>query len=133
MKTVPQNEWDFSQDRVKKRELPWCFRYEYARSSDCFWERTVHWRKEHKGATKHFAAAIRALRRFAELGLADDFGTLAEVMTILFELGELKTIEEGIHPKTRDEAARKGARIRVRKCAAPFDENVSGSFRGEGR
>jgi hypothetical protein len=93
MKTVPQNEWDFSPGRIEKRELPWCFRYEYARSSDSFLERTVQWRKEHKDATKNFAAAIRALRRFAELGLVDDFGMLAEIMTIFFQLGDLKTIE----------------------------------------
>jgi len=99
MKTVPQNEWDFSADRVEKRELPWCFRYEYARNSDCFLARTVQWRKEHKGATKHFAAAIRALKRFAELGLVDDFGTLAEIMTIFLELGELRTMEEELIQK----------------------------------
>jgi hypothetical protein len=86
LKTLPQNEWDFSAGRVDKRELPWCFRYEYARNSDSFLERTVQWRKEHKRATKHFATAIRALRRFAESGLVDDFGTLAEIVTIFFQL-----------------------------------------------
>lgn len=86
MKILAQNEWDFSAGRVNERELPWCFRYEYARSSDSFLERTVQLRKEHKGATKHFAAAIRALGRFAESGLVDDFGTLAEIVTIFFKL-----------------------------------------------
>ena len=89
MKKLRQNDWDFSASRIDKRELPWCFRYEYARSSKSFLERTIQWRKEHRGATKHFAAAIRSLRCFAGSGLVDDFGTLAEIVTIFFELREL--------------------------------------------
>lgn len=89
MKTLPQSDWDFSADRVDRRELPWCFRYEYARSSDSFLERTVQWRKEHKGATQHFAAAIRALRRFGESGLVETFGTFAQIAEIFFPLREL--------------------------------------------
>jgi len=98
VKTLPQNEWDFSADRLDKRELPWCFRYEYARSSDSFWERTSRWRKEHKGAAQHFAAAIKQLRRFGEAGLMDDFGTLAQLCTIFFQLqpvlGDAKALAE---------------------------------------
>jgi hypothetical protein len=98
VKTLPQNEWDFSAERIDKRELPWCFRYEYARSSDTFLERTVPWRKEHKGATLHFAAAIRALRRFGEAGLAGDFGTLAQFCAVFFQLqpllGDAKALAE---------------------------------------
>jgi len=66
LKMPPQNEWDFSADRVEKRELPWCFRYEYARNSDSFLERTVRWRKEHKGGDETFCRSYsrtEAIRR----------------------------------------------------------------------
>lgn len=93
LKMLPQSEWDFSVARIDKRELPWCFRYEYARSSDSFLERTVQWRKEHKGATKYFATVIRALERFAETGLMDNFGTLAEIVEIFFQLKGLTEMD----------------------------------------
>jgi hypothetical protein len=96
VKTLPQNEWDFSAGRVDERELPWCFRYEYARRSDSFLERTVQWRKEHEGATQHFAAAIRGLGRFGEAGLVDDFGTLAQLCTIFFQLQPVLADEKAL-------------------------------------
>src|SRR6266540_6471187 len=86
VRTLSQNEWNFSEKRIGKSELPWCFRYEYARNSDSFLEYTEQWRKEHKGAMKHFAAAIGALNRFAESGLLDTFPCIAALYEIAFEL-----------------------------------------------
>ena len=77
---ISQNEWDFSDTRLAKAELSWCFRYEYSRTSPAFLEQTVQWRKKHKDATKYFASAIAALLRFGESESFAVFPSLAKIV-----------------------------------------------------
>lgn len=135
---LPQNEWDFSAGRVDERELPWCFRYEYARSSDSFLERTFQWRKEHEGATQHFAAAIAGFKRFGEAGLVDDFGSLAQLCDICLQLQPVLADEKALGELLQNPEMKALAKVMetgflealphlTKMYGAVFGENVEGA------